>query len=232
MEKEEFDKLVETNDIDSLIGILYDKNSNLRKFAIRALRELNSKKASEVFIKCLNDSENYVRYQSIQALGDLKEQTAIEELINLLKNDFAPIRWNAAESLGKIGNPRAIEPLISTLQDENIEVCKKAAEALEGFNENKSIEALKIYKQTNLEQTNSKQTNSKQTKESKNIILGFFINSLRNAFLLAVALLIIFVVFKGWSISEVLAKMINNGEGILVLIALGAAGEIFRRFKV
>ena len=82
-------------------------------------------------------------------------------------------------------------------------------------------------------ETNSNNEKGKSNSNGFKInITGFIINSLRNGFILAIALLIIFIVFKGWSISEVLSKMINNGEGLLVLIVLGAAYEIFKIFKL
>lgn len=72
----------------------------------------------------------------------------------------------------------------------------------------------------------------KEKAKSKNInkyIGKFIINSLRNGLYLSLALLAVFVVFKGWSFSEVLTRMINNGEGLLVIFTFGAALEFILR---
>lgn len=104
-------------DIDSLVLLLNDSNSNIRHEAIDAIEALKAKEASKEIFKCLNDKDIVVRMNAIRTLGSFKDLNAVDELINLLKDRNEDIRIYAARALGKIGDSKAITPLYKLLND-------------------------------------------------------------------------------------------------------------------
>ena len=115
--KPNVNKLKTKGDVRGLIKALgYEKNSDIRCAAAKALGELGDKQATEPLIAVLRDTEPGVRRTAAEALGKLGGTQAAESLITALQNSDSEIRKAATKALVNIGTP-ALEPLIATLRD-------------------------------------------------------------------------------------------------------------------
>jgi len=85
-----------------MIDALSDKE--MRRIAISALGQLQSKKAAREIAESLADPDKYTRIEAIKALGDIGESSSVEDMKKLLdKAEDPAIRMEAALALAKMG---------------------------------------------------------------------------------------------------------------------------------
>jgi HEAT repeat protein len=163
--KKDWDKCVELDGetVAALIGVLRDKNPQVRRKAAEALGQIENpalkplvatlrddksevrNKASEALvaigglgviqplIAALEDKHFYTRETAAESLGKIGDECAVKPLVAALGDTYWKVRERAAEALGRIGDGYAIEPLFAMLKDEDSDVRQKAAEALDRF---------------------------------------------------------------------------------------------------
>jgi HEAT repeat protein len=129
-------KLKASRDIKGLVKALdYKKDSNVRREAAIALKELKNARSVEPLVDALKDENAFVRDNAAEALGEIcarSEDVAlracvVETLVTAFQNK--EIGLAAVTALGKIGDARAVTPLITALEDKEMRF--SAAQALE-----------------------------------------------------------------------------------------------------
>ncbi|MEN3039753.1 MAG: HEAT repeat domain-containing protein, partial [Candidatus Kryptonium sp.] len=143
--------------VDALVSALRDENSDVRKFALEALKKIGEpavnmlisalgstynleflvevlvkmgKPAIETLIIALKDKDWRVRESVVEILGNIGDPETIEALIFALKDRSRNVQKSAAEALGKIGDVRAIKALIPALKSESENVRESVVRAL------------------------------------------------------------------------------------------------------
>jgi len=110
-------KIKSKNSVDSLTAALSEKrNWRLRNTILRALGEIEERKASQVIIPYLDDEKERVKITSARALGRLKNENAIMPLIASLKKPFFTVRLACENGIVAIGDS-AVVPLLNTLEE-------------------------------------------------------------------------------------------------------------------
>lgn len=113
-------KIQDTNNVESLIAALSDKNPKIRSSAAIKLQKTNDYRAVEPLISASKKDEDLsVQVEAGIALGKIRDPRAVESLIAALNNRKLDPQSAAlaARSLGEINDPRAIEPLIAAYND-------------------------------------------------------------------------------------------------------------------
>ena len=141
--KKDWDKCVELNGetVATLIGVLRDKNPQVRKKAAEALGQIENP-AIKPLVATLRDDKSEVRDRAAEALIEIGGVGVIQPLIVALKDKHFYTRETAAESLGKIGDRCAVKPLVVALSDAHWRVREKAAEALGRIGDSYAVEPL------------------------------------------------------------------------------------------
>lgn len=87
---------------DPLIGLLAD--DGMRRVAISALGQLQSKKAASAIFTALSDKDQYTRLEAVRTLGSIGDASAAPELKKRLDKAETPaVRVEAALALAKMG---------------------------------------------------------------------------------------------------------------------------------
>ena len=130
----------QTEDINTLIKELKDKDRSVRENAAKALGEIKDARAVEPLIIALKDNSPGVRHKAAEALGKIGDTRATNALMYASENDNdTGVRYIAAKALGKIKglhpdkplNKEYINVLIQQLRDENIIIRYKTESTLE-----------------------------------------------------------------------------------------------------
>jgi len=119
--------------VDSLLLTLTDKDPAVRKYSIRALKEIGDPKAIVPLMKTLRkEQKGKVRRGISKALGCLgrNNKTALDSLLTLLEDKDFILRREAAFALMVTENEKAIEPLTLALNDDDFGVRIAAARSL------------------------------------------------------------------------------------------------------
>ncbi|MDT8443456.1 MAG: HEAT repeat domain-containing protein [Desulfuromonadales bacterium] len=144
--------------VPSLLAVLADENSEVRRYATRALIKLNraavrplieylaeargegaaaairalgdiaDKRALEVL---LERTQGEQRAEAFSALGKLRDARAESALLNGLRDPDSLVRMHAAMALGPLGSPAAAKALSETLEDDAHVVREWSARSLE-----------------------------------------------------------------------------------------------------
>ena len=150
------------SDLDILLKLSHDADTNVKLSAISSLGELSDKKASDRIVAAIRDDdpevrrtavialgsmdigqENlkpllldkdmWVRVHAVRSLGNSLRQDMVEALAPMLKDKDIPVVLAAVESMALIGGKDAFAQL-STIADHKDETVKKAIrEIIEGF---------------------------------------------------------------------------------------------------
>ncbi|MBP5975955.1 HEAT repeat domain-containing protein [Brasilonema sp. CT11] len=121
--------------ITTLVTLLKDKSSKIRKSAAEALGKLGNSLDVVVqgLLALLNDQDLTVRYYA-EALSNLGNSSdfVVQGLLALLKDKDSTVRSLAAEALGKLGNSSdfVVQGLLALLNDQDSIVRLMPAEAL------------------------------------------------------------------------------------------------------
>lgn len=114
--------------VTPLIGLLSDRDVNLRIYAALALGQQNDRRAIPALIAALHDPDANVRYHAIEALGLLRAAEAVPELIAILQTADFFLAFPALDALVRIGDAAAAPHIVPLLADELL--APPAAEAL------------------------------------------------------------------------------------------------------
>ncbi len=126
---------------EEVVMALRTGDDEVREEAVRALGELNDRRAVEPLISILNDENRYIRREAAKSLGRIGDERAIPPLISALKDEDRYGREGAAEGLGEMGE-KAVGPLISGLHNPDWHVRMGAAIALRIIGDKSTIDPL------------------------------------------------------------------------------------------
>ncbi len=112
---------IQTNEnIDSLVKMLENADTNVRRKARKSLVALG-KPAVSALSSALKDSEVYrVRWEAAKALGAIGDAEAIPSLVTALEDTETDVAWLAAEALEKFSKtawPELLRTLIARGSD-------------------------------------------------------------------------------------------------------------------
>ena len=121
---------------ESLVGLLVDREADVRGRAVEALDRLGqaTPEVVEALVSRLGDEEAGVRGRAAEALGKLRQATpeVVKALLGLLNDEEADVHRRAAFALGKLrqATPAVVEALAGLMGDEEWDVRRRAASAL------------------------------------------------------------------------------------------------------
>lgn len=121
------EKLVQNKDIDGLIRLLKNEDSNMWSEAALGIGAIGDARAVEALTQALNDEDDSVRVRAAEALGMLGQ---LHHLESPLRDRQERVRFWAAESLVNVGGIEAVPALVRALKDDREEVYNCAAWAL------------------------------------------------------------------------------------------------------
>ncbi len=104
-----------------LMSIFRDVDSDIKKFIIDILGDINDRRANTFLIKALDDENENVCLAAIEALGKMRIIQSVPNLIHLLNNSSPLITFTVVRSLEMIGDSRALDPLISMMNKKGLE---------------------------------------------------------------------------------------------------------------
>lgn len=123
-------------DRKSLMGLLDDEDSEIRRAAAEALAEMDGARAIGPLARMLKtDADAEARQTAAEALGELESRAAIPALREALKDSEAEVRQSVIASLAKIGGAEAERTIRLALGDESEDVREAAADALSELND-------------------------------------------------------------------------------------------------
>ncbi len=114
--------------VEPLLNYLADATGEGAAGAIRALGDIADKRALSVL---LAQADGEQRAEAFLALGKLRDSRAESVLIQGLQDADSLIRMNAAMALGPLGGPPAAAALAATLEDEVHVVREWSARSME-----------------------------------------------------------------------------------------------------
>ncbi len=116
-----FSQMVELGEIDDLLTISQDEESDARErwVAIRALGKQPSAETKQVLKSLLADDQPAMRAAAASALGDSKDMASTEDLVELLHDPAMIVRGAAADALAELADLRALPDLEQALKDQS-----------------------------------------------------------------------------------------------------------------
>ncbi len=121
--------------VPALIAALKSPDVDTREFSIRALGEIEDRRAEEPIMRLLNDKNNGVTEVAALALGNVGTDKSIPSLIKTLNSNDITTKVNASISLGQLGAKAAIPRLTAMMKtDKDSYVRQWCARALENIN--------------------------------------------------------------------------------------------------
>ena len=121
--------------VKPIVAMLRGGGDDVRRSALRALRNQRNPAATPALIEALDDKLPGLRVMAATALGELRAKSAAAPLIERLKASDWSLRKAAAEALGRIRVKESIEPLLVAFENAKglqIEVLYKALVAVTG----------------------------------------------------------------------------------------------------
>lgn len=109
---ESLPKICGTAAVEPLINVLkHDTDDRVRGEAALTLGKIESERALDILLACLDDVSGAVRSRAIIALGQIGDAKAIPKLTARLTDEEPWVRACAAMALGKIGDASSLELL-------------------------------------------------------------------------------------------------------------------------
>ncbi|MDD5222972.1 MAG: HEAT repeat domain-containing protein [bacterium] len=103
--------------VKHLLGLLGDRDEEVRMFSAVILGEIRDVAATEGLIAALRDSDENVRHAAAESLGKIGDLRSVDPLIQCLSGDFW-VQYPAVVALGNMADSRAVNPLVQLLPDE------------------------------------------------------------------------------------------------------------------
>jgi HEAT repeat protein len=124
---------------DALISLLAD--ASMRRVAISALGQLQSKKAAAEIFKSLADQDKYTRLEAVRALGAIGDKSAAPELEKRLDRAEEPsVRVEAALALAKMGLPGGLVTAYEFVKSGDMSLKNQALEVIGAVGDARSLQ--------------------------------------------------------------------------------------------
>jgi HEAT repeat protein len=128
--------------IEPLVELLRKGPPDKQLEAVKALGEMDDRKAVKPLLEALQKNLPAVRIAALEALERFADPSAYDGLAQLLADPNPSIRSAAAEAAAKCNGTRAVSGLIHLLGDSSWEVRQAAVRALGNLGESAAVEAL------------------------------------------------------------------------------------------
>ncbi len=116
--------------LDTLCGLLSEREGKIGFYAALALRKLSDKRSIRPLIGTFASWDHEIRFVVTQALLDFEREDVIEPLIEAFSSGSTLMRRQLAHALAELKVTQAVEPLIAVLADEDKEMRADAVQAL------------------------------------------------------------------------------------------------------
>lgn len=124
---------------DQLAGLLADPG--MRRVAISALGQLQSKKSAGEILKYLSDGDKYTRLEAVRALGSIGDASAAGELEKCLaKEEEASVRVEAALALAKLGKSAGLVTAYEFVKSQDMSLKNQALEVIGAVGDKRSLQ--------------------------------------------------------------------------------------------
>ena len=124
---------------DALIDMLSD--ASMRRVAISALGQLQSKKAAPGIFKALADQDKYTRLEAVRALGSIGDRSAAPELEKRLEKTEEPsVRVESALALAKMGLPGGLITAYEFVKSPDLSLKNQALEVIGTVGDARSLQ--------------------------------------------------------------------------------------------
>jgi HEAT repeat protein len=124
-----------------LYPLIHDKDSDVRKFSVDLLAEIQEGVLPEKILPALDDPNPNVRASAVKAMGALRYEAGVEHIVRALR-DEEWVCFTALETLGELGAESAVDAITALLQTELEAVRVQALETLGRLGSPRSREAL------------------------------------------------------------------------------------------
>ena len=128
--------------VDPLLEALGDRETTVRKYAVRVLGNLGDIRAIEELGMAVYDLHHEVSQTAADALAKFGS-SAVNILEIALSHPEAAVREHAIMGLGQINDIRVASLLIEMLNDPERDVRKQAIQSIGGLNDDRAVPALK-----------------------------------------------------------------------------------------
>ncbi|HCU37539.1 MAG TPA: hypothetical protein DGT21_19530 [Armatimonadetes bacterium] len=108
-----------------------DTNSDVRRFAVKALGHVGTPEAAGALARATTDQEPRVRQAAADELGRLAAPEGFDALAAMLKDPVDDVRWAAARAIGELRLKEAVPHLLSALRDSYPPVSNAAERGLQ-----------------------------------------------------------------------------------------------------
>lgn len=124
---------------EPLIALLSDEG--MRRVAISALGQLQSKKAAPAIFSALSDKDQYTRLEAVRALGSIGDASAAPELKKRLdKAEIPSVRVEAALSLAKLGLQDGLVTAYEFVKSPDMSLKNQALEVIGAVGDARSLQ--------------------------------------------------------------------------------------------
>lgn len=128
--------------IEPLVELLKNGSPDKQLEAVKALGEMDDRRAIKPLLETLQKSPPPVRIAALEALERFADPSAYEEMERLFTDPNASVRSAAVEAAAKSNGARAVKGLIPVLKDSSWEVRQAAVRALGNLGEAAAVEGL------------------------------------------------------------------------------------------
>jgi HEAT repeat protein len=123
--------------LPTLLQVGNSRNDPIRKDALLALSQFNSKDAYNTLLEALTDADDIIRHHALKGLGKLGFPTANRFIIGFLGDENVQTRYYAVKALGRLRAAEALPQLEWMMENDNgtlevegeAEVIKRAAKS-------------------------------------------------------------------------------------------------------
>jgi HEAT repeat protein len=124
---------------DDLISLL--KDQSMRRVAISALGQLQSKKAAPAIFSALSDQDKYTRLEAVRALGAIGDKSAAPELEKKLdKAEDPSVRVESALALARMGSNAGLVTSYEFVKSPDISLKNQAMDVIATVGDNRSLQ--------------------------------------------------------------------------------------------
>lgn len=124
---------------DDLIALL--KDPGMRRVAISALGQLQSKKAASAILPSLSDPDKYTSLEAVRAIGAIGDKAAVPELEKkLAKTEDASVRVGSALALAKMGSDAGLLTAYEFVKSPDMSLKNQAMDVIATVGDKRSLQ--------------------------------------------------------------------------------------------
>ncbi|OVE78335.1 hypothetical protein BVX98_00585 [bacterium F11] len=116
---EELARLDDRGAVRPLIGLLEDKDFNVRQTVAYALGELGDKQAAKPLLARMEKENPNGKVIFIRALGKVGDSSVVDSLLPLLKHNNSSVVFETVQALGRFDDPVVSEAFLSSLKSQD-----------------------------------------------------------------------------------------------------------------